>query len=244
MRWWTIFGLAVAVAACRQSAPGTQTEQESAAAAAPHVAIELTATQREGRILFESVCWTCHGKTGRGDGPAVQAGSVPAPPSFMTEEYARATPEQLERRFRQALEGGDPSHPHMQYVVSVLKPDRFKEALAYIPALAYPPEIPGSALSGQAQYEVRCVGCHGESGSGDGPAAELLQVAPPANFHADSLLANRDFDAVFRRIREGGRAVHGSSMPPWGVALSEGEIWDLVAYLSTFQPGLVSPPSK
>ena len=31
-------------------------------------------------------------------------------------------------------------------------------------------------------------------------------------------------------------------MPPWGILLSEGEIWDVVAYLATFQPGLVSEP--
>lgn len=197
-------------------------------------------------MIYESMCWTCHGAMGRGNGPAVEAGSVPPPPSFLTEEYARSTRAQLERRFRAAIEGAgaDPAHPHMQYVASILRPERFKEALAFVPLLAYPPELPGSALAGEAEYRLRCVGCHGSNGQGDGPAAEVLLVTKPANFRTDSLLAGGDFEAVFRRIRDGGRTVHGSSMPPWGVTLGEEAMWDLVSYLATFQPGLLSDPPR
>jgi hypothetical protein len=65
---------------------------------------------------------------------------------------------------------------------------------------------------------------------------------PAADFTTDTLIAARDWEAVFRRIREGGRAVHGSSMPPWGIFLSVAETWDLVAFLGTFQPGALSKP--
>jgi mono/diheme cytochrome c family protein len=66
---------------------------------------------------------------------------------------------------------------------------------------------------------------------------------PPADFTTDTLIAARNWEAVFRRIREGGRAVHGSSMPPWGIVLSEEETWDVVAFLATFQPGVLSRPA-
>jgi mono/diheme cytochrome c family protein len=131
----------------------------------------------------------------------------------------------------------------MQYVSSLLRPERFTEALSFIPALSYPPEILGSALAGERLYDYRCSGCHGVSGRGDGTASGSLIQMPPADFTTDTLIAARNWEAVFRRIREGGRAVHGSSMPPWGIVLSEEETWDVVAFLATFQPGVLSRPA-
>ena len=77
----------------------------------------------------------------------------------------------------------------------------------------------------------------------DGPAAAALTEVRPQDFQTDTLLAARDWGGVFARIRDGGQSVHGSAMPPWGILLSEGEIWDVVAYLATFQPGLLRAPS-
>ncbi len=65
----------------------------------------------------------------------------------------------------------------------------------------------------------------------------MLKGTTPADFTSDTLLLSRDYDAVFARIREGGQSLHGSSMPPWGILFNEGEIWDLVAYLSLFTEG-------
>lgn len=203
----------------------------------------LTAEQQEGRVIFQSMCWMCHGNSGRGDGPVVEAGAIPKPPSFQTPEYANATPLQLAQKFEATVNGVDPKHPHMQYVLSVLKPDRLDAAFSFIPALSYPPEIPGSALAGQQLFDFRCAGCHGTTGHGDGPAAASLVLMAPANFTTDTLIAKKDWQGVFQRIREGGRGVHGSSMPPWGVVLSVQDTWDLVAFLATFQPGVLSPPS-
>jgi mono/diheme cytochrome c family protein len=201
----------------------------------------LTPMQAQGRVIYETMCWTCHGLAGRGDGPAVQAGAMPAPPTFQADDYAQSSAEGLESRFD--MSGKDPSHPHMQYVSSLLKPERFAEALSFIPVLSYPPEIPGSAIAGQALYMQRCVGCHGHDGQGDGPASASLILMSPADFTTDTLIGTADWDGVYRRIREGGRAVHGSSMPPWGVILTEAETWDLVAYIATFQPDVLSAPA-
>jgi len=129
----------------------------------------------------------------------------------------------------------------MQNVLSIVTEDAFAKALAYIPALTYPPELPGSAIAGRTNYILRCQGCHGTNGTGNGPGAEVLELAP-ANFTQDSLLAARDFEAVFQKIRSGGGGVHGSSMPAWGVMLSDGDVWDLVSYISSFKPGTLSPP--
>lgn len=208
----------------------------------------LTATQYEGREIYETLCWTCHGTAGRGDGPAVTAannGSRPviAPPSLTTSAYQSATQEELLDRFQLGLDGTDPRHPHMQYVRSLLRPERFAAALAFVPALGYPPEIPGSALAGRDIYAFRCAGCHGHDGRGHGSASGSLVQMPPADFTTDSLIARKDWQSVFRRVREGGRAVHGSAMPPWGDVFTDEETWDLVAYLATFQPATISVPT-
>jgi len=231
------------VAACSgpQEAPSGTMQAAATASPGQHVAVTLTPEQQEGQVVFEGVCWTCHGTAGHGDGPA-RTEDI-APPSFQTQEYAMASGTSLQERFRATLAGADSTHPHMQYVVRLVKPEAFEAALAYIPALAYPPEIPGSAINGQRIYQFRCSGCHGANGLGDGPGAANLVDLKPANFTTDTLVASKDWNAVHNKIREGGQHVHGSLMPAWGIVLSDGDVWDLVAYLATFQPGLVAKPS-
>lgn len=242
MRKVTALSLTLFAVACGGPEPQPADTGAQSLAAAEDAPIALTPLQEEGRQIYQTICWTCHGPAGRGDGPAVKAGAVAAPPSFHAKDYAEAPVDRLERRFRVGMEGADPNHPHMQYVASVIRPERFRAALSYIPALSYPPEIPGSTIAGQKLYNFRCAGCHGEDGRGNGPAAESLQPMKPADFTRDTLIAAKDWDAVYNRIREGGQKVHGSSMPAWGIVLSDAEIWDLVAYLATLQPGLLSPP--
>jgi mono/diheme cytochrome c family protein len=226
--------------ACAEPPPAEQPPQDP-----PRVAVSypfaLTPAQQAGKAIFETMCWTCHGSSGHGDGPAVLAGAVSPPPSLVSGDLAGLAADQLTRRFRATIGQEDGGHPHMQYVASLLQPERFAEALAYVSILPYPPEIPGSAMAGRGLYETRCQGCHGPTGLGDGAAAEFLVLASPANFQTDTLVAARDWDGVFTRIKQGG-GVHGSSMPPWGIMLSDAEIWDLVAYVASFQPGALSAP--
>lgn len=242
MRKLVLSILPVALVACTEAgeppeatSTGTMTEDTDV-----HVAVQLTDQQEQGQVIFEAVCWTCHGTGGHGDGPA--STEEITPPSFQTEEYAQATLASLQERFQPGVEGQDPDHPHMQYVAKLVRPESFEAALSYVPAVAYPPEIPGSAIHGQRIYQFRCAGCHGPSGEGDGPGAENLVDMRPANFTADTLVASRNWDAVYAKIRAGGDRVHGSIMPTWDTVLSDSEIWDLVAYLATFQPGLVAEP--
>ena len=249
MKKRSLVTLALVLAGCGSPEGPVEETVPSLGAQSGRTPLALTSTQQTGRVIYETMCWTCHGNAGRGDGPAVKnqaasvtRGDIPTPPSFQADSYAMASAASLQDRFRVGLEGADTGHPHMQYVASLLRPESFTAALSFIPVVAYPPEIPGSVLAGQALYQGRCTACHGESGRGDGAAASSLVLMQPADFTADTLLAARDWEAVFARIREGGSQVHGSSMPPWEIVLSEGETWDLVSYLATFQSGLLSDP--
>lgn len=225
--------------------PGAQEDAADLATQAAGDAVPmpfaLSEEMEAGRVVYETMCWSCHGSAGRGDGPAVQAGTVAPPRDFTVAAFSRITATQLRADFRARVGGLDAGHPHMQNVLSIIDAEAFGSALDYIPALTYPPELPGSAMAGRENYILRCQGCHGPSGRGDGAGAEVLEMSP-ANFQQDSLLAMRNFEAVFQKIRTGGGGVHGSSMPAWGVMLSDGDVWDLVAFIGTFQDGALSPP--
>jgi mono/diheme cytochrome c family protein len=217
--------------------PATPQTGEPAEAPAP---FQLGDEQARGKVVYETMCWSCHGSAGRGDGPAVLAGSVAPPRNLIAGDLSGAAVRRLEADFRAEVGSLDPGHPHMHNVLSIIDIEAFASALAYLPALAYPPELPGSAIAGHRNYILRCQGCHGASGRGNGPGAEVLDVVP-ADFTRDTLLAARDFEAAFQKVRTGGGGVHGSSMPAWGVMFNDGDVWDLVAYISTFQPGILSP---
>lgn len=244
MRRLSLLALPLVLVACQ--APSADMAQSAGttaeAATTPHQAVALSDMQKAGETTFETVCWSCHGTDGRGNGPAVQAGVVSAPPNFLTDTYANATQATLERKFQASLQGNDPSHPHMQYVASLLKPEKFNEALSFIPALSWPEEIQGSAINGQRIFQFRCAACHGPQGQGNGPAAASLVTMAPANFTTDTLIADKDWQGLYDRIKAGGTTVHGSAMPAWGVILDDPTIWDLVSYLATFQPGKLASP--
>jgi high-affinity iron transporter len=130
----------------------------------------------------------------------------------------------------------------MESVAESLEPEAFANALSFIPALVFPPELPGSALAGKAIFDTRCAGCHGENGTGDGPDAAASAPVTPADFTVDAMLTNRDWGGMFRKITGGSGSAHSGSMPAWGLVLSENEIWDVVAFVATFQEGVLRPP--
>lgn len=107
---------------------------------------------------------------------------------------------------------------------------------------------------GRAEYLSACAGCHGQDARGDGPLAELMNIATPdlttlAVQHGGAF----PYDALFEVI-DGRRAVraHGGEMPIWGarytaqalregasiedaVLLTQGRLFALISYLGTIQ---------
>jgi cytochrome c oxidase cbb3-type subunit 2/cytochrome c oxidase cbb3-type subunit I/II len=92
-------------------------------------------------------------------------------------------------------------------------------------------------IRGKQVFQERCVGCHGSTGDGSGPAAAFL--APNAfNFKDKGMTGmNGPFasDGMFYyRILVGG---HGTAMENFGTRLSVEDIWRLVLFLRTIQNG-------
>jgi mono/diheme cytochrome c family protein len=85
--------------------------------------------------------------------------------------------------------------------------------------------------AGKAKYAQLCASCHGASGKGDGPAAGALNPKPRDHSDGKYMKTLKDGD-IFKIIKEGGGAVGKSPlMPPWGAALPDQDIRNVVAYI-------------
>ncbi len=98
----------------------------------------------------------------------------------------------------------------------------------------------GDAKAGKEKYDKSCVGCHGATGKGDGPAAAALNPKPKD--HTDGKIMNSVSDKdLFAIIKGGGASVKKSPvMPAAGKAMTDQDIWNVVAYIRS----LAKPPYK
>ena len=94
-------------------------------------------------------------------------------------------------------------------------------------------EVPVAQLSsdeararGRALFEAKCALCHGQRADGRGVRSNALS-GKPVNFGSREWRSNTTAIAVFEVLSEGER---GTSMPAWPT-LSDGQKWDLVAYV-------------
>jgi len=92
----------------------------------------------------------------------------------------------------------------------------------------------GNATAGKELYTSLCTRCHGERGKGEGPDGATL-ATKPRNFTDCARMHALNDEDLLTVIKEGGPARQLSKdMPPWGAALQDQQVTDLVAYVRTF----------
>jgi len=108
---------------------------------------------------------------------------------------------------------------------------------------------PEALANGKQLYAQNCAACHGESGAGNGVFADDLAEVGKASTQTMTGIENMtmqtpvDFTDTTRilgaspallqgKILRGGM---GTGMPMWGSIFTEEQIWDLIAYLYSFQ---------
>ncbi|MFH1970726.1 MAG: c-type cytochrome [Verrucomicrobiota bacterium] len=104
---------------------------------------------------------------------------------------------------------------------------------------------PDGLAEGRRLYAQNCAACHGETGAGDGVFAAEVQSnfgqamstmqgssGAPANFTDPQAMLGASPALLQGKILRGGM---GTGMPNWGPVFDERKMWDLVAYLYTFQ---------
>lgn len=85
----------------------------------------------------------------------------------------------------------------------------------------------GDPVSGREIYVNTCIRCHGIDGKG---TLGIKLVPPPADLTSRAVQSRLD-GTLFRRIH-GGKP--NTAMGAWKHALSDEEIWDVLAYVRTF----------
>lgn len=97
----------------------------------------------------------------------------------------------------------------------------------------------GNVKAGEKVYQDNCLICHGPGGDGKGAASAGLSPMPRDFTREDFKFKSTpkgvpptDAD-VIKTIKDGSP---GTSMPPWGAALSAAQMKDVLAYIKTFNP--------
>jgi cbb3-type cytochrome c oxidase subunit III len=186
----------------------------------------------EGRKIYLTFCFACHGVMGKGNGPVRRLLPV-APRNHTDEQYMTGKTDQ---DLFNAISGGGEAFHGSRYMPAWSKRLTDEEVWDLVAYLRYlhRPHLQGNAIAGKVLYTKYCQACHGASGRGDGPIAQFARQfgpLPPDFTDAKYMTTRTDLDLFFT-IMEGGEEVEKSRyMPAWGGSLSEQEIWDLVTYL-------------
>jgi mono/diheme cytochrome c family protein len=209
-----------------------------------------------GKDSFEAYCATCHGSSGRGDGPTARAlKNAPANLTTLTRRNRDVFPRE---RVRATLTGagrsvsahGSTEMPIWGPLFRAFESDarvsvRIGNLVAYIETLQATPTTTGA---GATLYRSYCASCHSADARGAGPVADQLRRLPPS---LTSFAARNG--GVFpgerlKRIIDGRDVLsHGTSeMPVWGDAFrrtreglneedAAARIDAIVKYLETIQ---------
>jgi mono/diheme cytochrome c family protein len=84
------------------------------------------------------------------------------------------------------------------------------------------------AVTGREIYSNTCIRCHGIDGKG---AMGIQLVPKPADLTSQAIQGRLDA-SLFNRIHDG---KPNTAMGAWKHALSDDEIWDVLAYVRTFR---------
>ncbi len=190
----------------------------------------------QGEEVYMTFCWTCHGRYGRGDGPAAQYIATPLPDFTNPAVLGGRSNQQIVSTLTQRKGRPDTAHMPMATVIESLKEEALRDAIAYIRTLA----VPGkhvSILAGKDIYNTFCQACHGSRGDGQGPAAKNLVGVTPRDFTSEEFVIEGREEEISRAIFMGGaKGFHGSPyMPEWRTTLSQQQIQDVMEYLKTFK---------
>jgi mono/diheme cytochrome c family protein len=204
-----------------------------AGASAPQTRSKLDV--KRGEQVYKTLCWTCHGNYGRGDGPAAQY-LARTPPDFTDPRVLGQKSDQLLLSDLLGEKGGARASHRSMIIGEVLKREVLRDALGYLRTLS----VPGKHVSipaGKDIYNTFCWACHGTKGNGEGPAAKNLVGVRPRDFTSKDFVIEGREEEVRRTIFEGAaKTFHGSPyMPEWRTALSQQQILDVVEYLKTFR---------
>jgi len=223
------------------------------------LALTRWAAADQATAVYNHACSWCHGKDGRGDGPAafsINKYRSPRPRDFTRGRFKlRSTPSgQLptDDDLLRTVERGIPRYmPSFKGLTAGERRQAVEALKRFFPGFesAHPtpvtiPEAPAldadAAVRGRHVYEdAGCAACHGDRGRGDGGSAAALRddvglPIRPADFRFPRLFKGGSEPAdLYRTLVTG---MDGTPMPSYASAIDDPRaLWDLIAYVRSLK---------
>ena len=151
--------------------------------------------------------------------PAPTPEATPAPTPEPTPEAAPAQP------------AGQMSETLKSYLATVSDADK---------ARTNPKSGDAAAIeAGKTEFASTCMPCHGAAGKGDGPAAAALNPKP-ADLADGALNSQITSGQRFAILKNG---IPNTGMQPFGAALSDDKVWEIIAYSESLYTAVAPAPA-
>lgn len=176
----------------------------------------------QGAVIFAENCTRCHGISGQGNGELVLNGNLPDPPPDFNDPATIQA--QSPTQWFDTITNGRLEKLMPPWRESLSEAERWSVAL-YTYTMSYDPE---QITQGQRLWEANCAECHGETGAGDGPRAQELNINA-RNLSLPEALIDASDAMLFETLTQG----KGDVMPAFADILSESERWAVIAFART-----------
>jgi mono/diheme cytochrome c family protein len=208
---------------------------------------------QRGAVVYRRYCLTCHGERGDGSGEFA-AYTTPKPRDFRQGTF----------KWRSTPSGSLPLVSDLEHTVRdgvywTAMPSFFplserarRDVIAYIqtfstrwtsderpmplPIAPEPAHTPASIANGRTVYEKQnCAQCHGDKGTGDGPAAKTLtddwgNPTVPFDLTKGHMKGGTTGTDLYRVFMTG---LNGTPMPSFVETIEPNDAWDLVHYIQS-----------
>ncbi len=194
----------------------------------------------KGPDLYRAYCASCHGLTGRGDGPAAPALKAKIPDlTLLARNNGGVFPT---ARVRKMISGDEVLAAHGSREMPIWGPIfhqveedrdfgavRLENLAKYLESIqSLGPPNSASSPSGAELYQQNCAVCHGSDLEGGTPAPAPYRT-PPELTRLTRRLKGESLDAYISSVLQNGAVIpaHGpAEMPVWGTAFRLGEHLD------------------
>jgi mono/diheme cytochrome c family protein len=194
----------------------------------------------KGPDLYRAYCASCHGLTGRGDGPAAPALKAKVPDlTLLARSNGGMFPS---ARVRKMISGDEVLASHGSREMPIWGPIfhqveedrdfgavRLENLAKYLESIqSLGPPNSTSSPSGAELYQQNCAVCHGSDLEGGTPAPAPYRT-PPELTRLSRRLKGESLDAYISSVLQNGAVIpaHGpAEMPVWGTAFRLGEHLD------------------
>lgn len=181
----------------------------------------------EGRKLFATYCYLCHGLDGKGDGPL--APKMKVKPADLT---SPALPKRTEMDLYSIIEGKEFRRlvsPEMPKWGDLFTGDKILSLASYVRFLRMSKNpVLGDPEAGGVIYGQYCSPCHGRKGKGNGVLNDFLTIKPAD--HTNRLKMDEMSNEEIEDIITNGRGKE-SAMPAWKDILTGSDIKNVVGYI-------------